>query len=496
MSRAVVAWNRVVTLLLGLVLLALGAAAVLWWLGTFPGWPTQLHTDQVTQATQQPWWPWAAGGAGLVLALLGLRWLASHLPDRGVTTITLPGSSRAGRLDAQVRPIASAAAVRRTRSSSPASERHVASSNEPVRIASPRASPREEVVATSAVPVARGKPALALAASGPDARAHEHRRRQEQSQAHAEEQAVPPPVQGGCDRGQRDADRQQHEADQLGTRCQRGRGGEHREHGGHTGGEQRCPAAALVVLSESGLSSAPVGECIERGDLQIVCDIARDKNIAVYVGVIERPADRGGKSIYASLVYIDSQGQIRSVHRKLMPTYDERLTWAMGDGHGLRVHELGAFTVGGLNCWENWMPLARTALYAQGEDLHVAVWPGSKRNTNDITRFIAKESRSYVASVSGLMRQRDFPIETPNLETLFGNTPELIADGGSCIAGPDGEWVIEPFCGEEKLLVATIDHKKVREERQNFDLVGHYSRPDVLRLNVDRRRQTTATFDD
>jgi len=110
MSRAVVAWNRVVTLLLGLVLLALGAAAVLWWLGTFPGWPTQLHTDQVTQATQQPWWPWAAGGAGLVLALLGLRWLASHLPDRGVTTITLPGSSRAGRLDAQVRPIASAAA--------------------------------------------------------------------------------------------------------------------------------------------------------------------------------------------------------------------------------------------------------------------------------------------------------------------------------------------------------------------------------------------------
>ncbi len=174
--------------------------------------------------------------------------------------------------------------------------------------------------------------------------------------------------------------------------------------------------------------------CIERGDLQIVCDIARDKNIVVYLGIIERPVDCGGKSIYASLVYIDSQGQIRSVHRKLMPTYDERMTWAMGDGHGLRVHELGAFTVGGLNCWENWMPLARTALYAQGEDLHVAVWPGSMRNTIDITRFIAKESRSYVASVSGLMRRSDFPIETPNLETLLANTPEFIADGGSCIA--------------------------------------------------------------
>ncbi len=110
MSRAVIAWNRIVTLLLGLVLIALGVAAILWWRGTFPGWPTRLRTDQATQATQQPWWPWVAGGVGLVLGLLGLRWLVSHLPNRGVTTIALPGSSSAGRLDAQVRPIAAAAA--------------------------------------------------------------------------------------------------------------------------------------------------------------------------------------------------------------------------------------------------------------------------------------------------------------------------------------------------------------------------------------------------
>ncbi len=235
--------------------------------------------------------------------------------------------------------------------------------------------------------------------------------------------------------------------------------------------------------------------CIERGDLAAVCDTARANKISVYLGIIERPADRG-ESLYASLVYIDRSGIIRSVHRKLMPTYDERMTWSIGDGNGLRTHELGEFTVGGLNCWENWMPLARTALYAQGEDLHFAVWPGSKRNTNDITRFIALESRSFVASVSGLMRKSDLNGDLPGIERLVENAPEFLANGGSCVAAPNGEWVTEPFCNEERLLIAEIDHARVREERQNFDPTGHYSRPDVLQITVDRRRQTVAKFDD
>ncbi len=234
---------------------------------------------------------------------------------------------------------------------------------------------------------------------------------------------------------------------------------------------------------------------IERRELKTLCDLARDKQIAIYIGIIEKPADRG-ESLYCSLVFIGQNGQIGSVHRKLMPTYEERLTWAIGDGSGLHVHKLGPFTVGGLNCWENWMPLARTALYAQGEDLHVAVWPGSIRNTQDITRFIAKESRSYVASVSSLMRKDDFPAETPYLDKILGNSSDVLTDGGTCLAGPDGEWIIEPVCNEEKLLIATIDHRKVREERQNFDAAGHYSRPDVLQLSVNRTRQTSAIFND
>lgn len=235
---------------------------------------------------------------------------------------------------------------------------------------------------------------------------------------------------------------------------------------------------------------------LEAGHMDPLCEAAKERHIAVVLGIIERPADRGGHSVYASLVYIDSEGVIQSVHRKLTPTYEERLVWSPGDGHGLRVHKLGAFTVGGLNCWENWMPLVRTSLYGQGEDLHIAIWPGGLHNTHNITRFIAFESRSYVASVSGLMRKSDFPPDTPHLSAILENSNEVLADGGSCLAGPNGKWIIEPFVGDEKLIVATLDHKRVREERQSFDPAGHYSRPDVTQLTVNRERQSTVTFVD
>jgi len=236
---------------------------------------------------------------------------------------------------------------------------------------------------------------------------------------------------------------------------------------------------------------------IESGHLESICEAAKQCQTAIYLGIIERAKNRGGHSLYCSMVYIDNKGNIKSVHRKLMPTYEERLTWAPGDGHGLQVHKLGAFTVGGLNCWENWMPLPRAALYGLGEDLHVAIWPGSDKNTFDITPFMAKEGRSYVMSVAGLMRPSDFPENTPHLDAILdGCKSEYLANGGSCLCAPDGQWIIEPQCNQEGLYTAAISHEKVRQERQNFDPSGHYSRPDVTQLIVDRRRQSTVEFID
>ncbi len=229
---------------------------------------------------------------------------------------------------------------------------------------------------------------------------------------------------------------------------------------------------------------------IESGELDGICNLAKNNNVAIYLGLIERAKNRGGHSLYCSLVYINAEGEIKSVHRKLQPTYEERLTWAPGDGNGLRVHSLKNFCVGGLNCWENWMPLARTALYGLGENLHIAVWPGSEQNTVDITKFIAQESRSFVVSVSGLMRVEDFPNDTPHLDLIQEHSPAILANGGSCIAGPDGEWVTAPVLEKEGLITSTIDFNRVLEERQNFDSVGHYSRPDVTKLTVNLQRQS------
>ena len=176
-------------------------------------------------------------------------------------------------------------------------------------------------------------------------------------------------------------------------------------------------------------------------------------------------------SVFATLVAIDPDRGLVSAHRKLQPTYEERLAWAAGDGHGLRVHAVtgrdgDTLRVGGLNCWENWLPQARLAMYAGGEDIHVSAWPGAVRNTIDITRFIALEGRVFSLAAGSLLSRADVPADFP----LAGALPDGDwADGGSAIAAPDGRWLREPVGGTEGLVVADVDLARVREERQNFD---------------------------
>lgn len=229
---------------------------------------------------------------------------------------------------------------------------------------------------------------------------------------------------------------------------------------------------------------------IQEGDLDSICQTCKKHRISTVVGTIELADNRGNHSVYCTLVYIDKSGEIKTVHRKLVPTYEERLSWSQGDGHGLRTHRLGAFTLGALNCWENWMPLVRSALYAQGEDLHIAIWPGGMHNTPLITPFIARESRSYSISVCGILRKEDITSDIPNHELILENCKDYLGNGGTCVADPTGKWLLEPVAEEEGLFYVEIDHQLVREERQNFDPSGHYSRPDVTKLTINRERQS------
>jgi nitrilase len=252
-------------------------------------------------------------------------------------------------------------------------------------------------------------------------------------------------------------------------------------------GQKRAYAAYLDAAVE-----------LDGPEIALVEEAAAEHRVFVYLGIAERGGAAARGSVYATLVAIDPVRGVVSAHRKVQPTYEERLAWAAGDGHGLRVHQVTGrdgetLRVGGLNCWENWLPQARLAMYSGGEDIHVSAWPGAVRNTIDITRFIAREGRVFSLAAGSLLSRADVPADFPLADLLPDGD---WADGGSAIAAPDGTWLREPVARDEGLIIADVDAARVREERQNFDPTGHYGRPDVFELRVDRRRLATARFSD
>jgi nitrilase len=227
-------------------------------------------------------------------------------------------------------------------------------------------------------------------------------------------------------------------------------------------------------------------------ELAEITAAARRRRVSVILGI----AERVGASIYCSAVTIDPRRGLMPPHRKLMPTYEERLVWAQGDGHGLRTHDVAGARAGVLCCWENWMPQARHALYADGMQVHVALWPGSVRNTEHVTRFVALEGRSFVISASSVLQLVDIPAAFPLRDRLPQDAGRYFHDGGSAIAGPDGAWIVPPVRCDRTFIVADLDLAAVARERHNFDPVGHYSRADVFRVEVDRTRRRAAEFRD
>lgn len=197
-------------------------------------------------------------------------------------------------------------------------------------------------------------------------------------------------------------------------------------------------------------------------------------------------AEKEGASIYCTLITIQN-GKLIGKHRKMKPTYEERLVWADGDGCGLAVFDSQIGKIGGLNCWENWIPFARAALHDLGEMIHVSVWPGSINLTKDISKFMAMEGRSWIIAASGLMKKEDFihlQVDDFPMKTMMLESRDIYQDGGSMIVNPRGEIVAGPLIDEEGILYAELNQDLVIQERHNFDYSGHYSRKDIFDLKI------------
>ncbi|MFO0688588.1 MAG: carbon-nitrogen hydrolase family protein [Myxococcota bacterium] len=229
------------------------------------------------------------------------------------------------------------------------------------------------------------------------------------------------------------------------------------------------------------------GVDVARGDLAPVVEAARAAGCFVALGIAERSATGG--SLYCSLVLIDPERGIVGVHRKLKPTYTERVAWADGDAHGLRVHEWAGWRIGGLNCWENWLPLPKYALYAQGEQLHVATWPGGRGITTDASRLVAIEGGVFVVSVSGLFDASLVPDDFPGARALRESLDGIaLGDGGTLIVDPNGVVLAEAAPKTEEIVYADLDLGVALAARTLRDQGGHYHRPDLLELRIDGRR--------
>jgi len=231
-------------------------------------------------------------------------------------------------------------------------------------------------------------------------------------------------------------------------------------------------------------------------DLAPLREAARTHGVTIACGIQERDGEFARSTLYNTVVVIGPDGAILNRHRKLVPTNPERMVWGMGDASGLRVVETPVGRLGALICWENYMPLARFALYAQGIDVYLAptwdegdAWIASMRH-------IAREARAWVVSGAICMQARDIPADFPGRSALYPDEDEWLNQGGAVVVDPTGAITLGPVRRERGIFIAECDPARAAVARRSLDVAGHYNRPDVFRLEIDRTRRMPATFAD
>lgn len=211
---------------------------------------------------------------------------------------------------------------------------------------------------------------------------------------------------------------------------------------------------------------------------------AREAGVWLAIGVIER--EPAGGTLYCTLLYFGPDGAILGKHRKLKPTASERLIWGEGDGSTLPVLDTALGRVGGLICWENYMPLARAALYQKGVELYLAPTADARDGWQATMRHVALEGRCFVLACNQYVTKSMYPADLgPEALSDLEQSPEVMCRGGSAVVSPLGEYLAGPLYGEEGILYADLDRDDLAAARFDFDPVGHYARPDVFSLAVD-----------
>jgi len=223
------------------------------------------------------------------------------------------------------------------------------------------------------------------------------------------------------------------------------------------------------------------------GDATIAIGKAiKEAGVYAAIGVIERDTQTSGGTLYCTIVYFGPDGQILGKHRKLKPTASERLIWGEGNGSTLTVLDTKLGKIGGLICWENYMPLARMELYQKGVDIYLAPTADQRDGWQASMRHIALEGRCYVLSCNQYVTKDMYPTDLPGIEEL-DEQPQVMCRGGSVIVSPMGEVLAGPLFDKEGNLYAELDISEIIRSKIDFDVVGHYSRPDVFRLTINEQ---------